>query len=193
MIAPEIVTHMTASQLGVSVMSLTSADRSAHLARGRRLAWHLSTRHCDLSISALARTWNRDHTTLLHGLRRVADDMTDPEFRLMAEELDRRLANLGDDAPRLDAEADEPAEDIRDLVLDLCGAIAGGEIERRALRDKIMVLSLRLSALEPAVSAVLLSRKRLMATRDTRREERAEADFWQAMKTLQTTFERTRA
>lgn len=194
MIAPEIVAQMTAAQIGVSVSALTSTDRSVPLARGRRLAWHLSQHHCDLSVAALARAWKRDHTTVLHGLRRVTDDLADPQFRADADALNARLSAIAASPSMTDADSgadEEPRQDAYELIVDLCAAIAGGEIERRILSGEITALKHRIGDLEHVITGVIRAGKTLMAARDPRRKGQAQAGFALALKTLQTTLERT--
>ena len=74
---------------------LLSTSRTAEVSRARQLAMYLTRELTDLSLPEIARDFNRrDHTTVLHAIRRVEDASTrDPtvarQVTELAEELQR--------------------------------------------------------------------------------------------------------
>jgi chromosomal replication initiator protein len=66
------VQEAVASRLELSVDELLSPSRTARIARARQLAMYLTRELTDLSLPAIAEAFNRrDHTTVLHAIRRV--------------------------------------------------------------------------------------------------------------------------
>jgi chromosomal replication initiator protein len=66
------VQEAVAARLGLSVDDLLSPSRSAPIARARQLAMYLTRELTELSLPAIAQAFNRrDHTTVLHAIRRV--------------------------------------------------------------------------------------------------------------------------
>jgi chromosomal replication initiator protein len=66
------VQEAVATRLELSVDDLLSPRRTARVARARQLAMYLTRELTDLSLPAIARAFNRrDHTTVLHAIRRV--------------------------------------------------------------------------------------------------------------------------
>ncbi len=67
-----------ADELGVSLDALLSPNRSAPVVRARQIAMYLSRRLTDLSMPAIATAFKRrDHTTVLHAVRRVEAKRTE--------------------------------------------------------------------------------------------------------------------
>ena len=67
-----------ADELGVSLDALLSPNRSAPVVRARQIAMYLSRRLTDLSTPAIATAFKRrDHTTVLHAVRRVEAKRTE--------------------------------------------------------------------------------------------------------------------
>ena len=66
---------------GVSCEDLIGPRRSAKVARPRHLAYHLvKITRPDLSLPAIGRAFKRDHTTIIHGLKKVALLADQPPF-----------------------------------------------------------------------------------------------------------------
>jgi chromosomal replication initiator protein len=61
-----------ADQIGIPVEALVSPSRAAPVTRARQLAMYLTRELTDLSLPAIAAAFNRrDHTTVLHAIRKV--------------------------------------------------------------------------------------------------------------------------
>ena len=94
------VQEAVASNLGLSVDDIVSPSRSAPLVRARQLAMYLTRELTDLSLPAIAEAFNRrDHTTVLHAIRRVERSaLEDASVSRTLEELTAKL-NRVDSAP----------------------------------------------------------------------------------------------
>lgn len=57
---------------GVTLTNLLSESKSAPLAKVRQIAMYLSKRLTRRSISAISRDFNRDHTTAIHAVKKIA-------------------------------------------------------------------------------------------------------------------------
>jgi chromosomal replication initiator protein len=69
---PRRVQEAVAARLGLSVDDILSPSRSAPVARARQLAMYLTRELTDLSLPAIAAAFNRrDHTTVMHAIRKV--------------------------------------------------------------------------------------------------------------------------
>lgn len=61
--------------LHLSMADMRSPRRSPNLVRGRQLAMYVARTETDLSLAEIARGFDRDHTTVLHSIRRVERDL----------------------------------------------------------------------------------------------------------------------
>jgi chromosomal replication initiator protein len=68
----EAIQDAVGSVLGVTRAELVSARRTPRVARARQLAMYLSRELTSLSLTQIARAFNRDHTTVLHAVRAVS-------------------------------------------------------------------------------------------------------------------------
>jgi chromosomal replication initiator protein len=94
------VQEAVASRLGLSVDELLSPTRTAPVARARQLAMYLTRQLTDLSLPAIAGAFNRrDHTTVLHAIRRVERSaLEDASVSRTLEELTSELHRIGSDS-----------------------------------------------------------------------------------------------
>ncbi|HET8592386.1 MAG TPA: helix-turn-helix domain-containing protein, partial [Solirubrobacterales bacterium] len=85
------VQEAVAVKLGLTVEAILSPTRAASVASARQLAMYLTRELTDLSLPAIAEAFNRrDHTTVLHAIRRV-------ETRALEDaRLSRTLEELGE-------------------------------------------------------------------------------------------------
>jgi len=93
------VQEAVATRLGLSVDELLSPSRTAPIARARQLAMYLTRDLTDLSLPAIAQAFNRrDHTTVLHAIRRVERSaLEDASVSRTLEELTSQLNRIGSD------------------------------------------------------------------------------------------------
>ena len=85
---------VVASFFGIPSFEMTSARRSRCVARPRQIAMYLSRELTPKSLPDIGRRFGgRDHTTVIHALRRVEELIkSDGEFALEIEMLRSRLA-----------------------------------------------------------------------------------------------------
>jgi hypothetical protein len=65
------VVRRIAERHGLSLAELRSPSREPHLVRSRWVAAAVARRICGASLPQLGRVLNRDHSTVLHGLRQL--------------------------------------------------------------------------------------------------------------------------
>ncbi|MCC6492003.1 MAG: hypothetical protein IT424_03170, partial [Pirellulales bacterium] len=84
---------LTARYFGVTQAALAGPSRRSSLVQARNIVVHLARRLTDLSYADIGRgLGGRDHTTVMHADRRVADLLDrDPTTQQAVEELDRLL------------------------------------------------------------------------------------------------------
>ncbi len=85
------------TRLGLSVDAILSPTRTAPVARARQLAMYLTRELTDLSLPAIAEAFNRrDHTTVMHAIRRVERAaLEDASISRAVEELTSELQPQG--------------------------------------------------------------------------------------------------
>ena len=83
----EEIQKKVAEQWGIRLTDMTSARRSRNVARPRQVAMFLAKQFTERSLPEIGRMFgNRDHTTVMHAVSRVAELMTmDAEFRERVE------------------------------------------------------------------------------------------------------------
>ena len=83
----EEIQKRVAEQWGIRLTDMTSARRSRNVARPRQVAMYLAKMFTDRSLPEIGRMFgNRDHTTVMHGIKQVTAIMeTDPDFRERVE------------------------------------------------------------------------------------------------------------
>ena len=83
----EEIQKRVAEQWGIRLTDMTSARRSRNVARPRQVAMYLAKAFTDRSLPEIGRMFgNRDHTTVIHGIKQVQALMeTDPDFRERVE------------------------------------------------------------------------------------------------------------
>jgi chromosomal replication initiator protein len=91
------VQEAVAARLQISMDDLLSPSRTAPVSRARQLAMYLTRELTDLSLPAIAQAFNRrDHTTVLHAIRRVERTaLEDASVSRTLEELTSDLAGHG--------------------------------------------------------------------------------------------------
>jgi chromosomal replication initiator protein len=87
------VQKAVAARLELSVDAILSPSRTAEVARARQLAMYLTRELTDLSLPAIAAAFNRrDHTTVLHAIRKVERGaLEDARLSRAVEELSSEL------------------------------------------------------------------------------------------------------
>ena len=99
------IQEAVAARLDLTVEAILSPTRTAPIARARQLAMYLTRELTDLSLPAIAEAFNRrDHTTVLHAIRRVERGaLEDASLSRAVEELSSELrSGPGMDRDRTD-------------------------------------------------------------------------------------------
>ena len=94
-ITPELIISMIADQYGVTSDDILSKKRSRDIALPRQIAMYLCRDMTQLSTTNIGRAFGgRDHTTVMHGCEKIADDMkADFAFKKRIEELAAMIKN----------------------------------------------------------------------------------------------------
>jgi chromosomal replication initiator protein len=107
-VAPSVavIQDAVSSVLAVPRADLLSAKRTPAIARARHLAMFLTRELTPLSLSAIAREFDRDHSTVIHAIRSVGDK-NEPGSDT-AGAIHRVRAVLGETLPAHDSEEEDP-------------------------------------------------------------------------------------
>ena len=91
-----VVQDLVARYFGIRTAEMTSARRSRDVARPRQIAMYLARQFTPQSLPQIgARFGNRDHTTVLHALRKIAAlKKTDAQLAVDLDRLTTRLEAL---------------------------------------------------------------------------------------------------
>jgi chromosomal replication initiator protein len=104
--SPDVLTiqQAVAGRLGITVDAILSPTRAAPVSRARQLAMYLSRELTDLSLPAIAAVFNRrDHTTVLHAIRKVEHRaLEDAALSRTLEQLRTDLSDVAMDRDRTD-------------------------------------------------------------------------------------------
>lgn len=92
------IQRQVAYHYGIPVLEMTSNRRPKDVALARQVAYYLARELTPLSLPSIGRRFGgRDHTTVLHGIRRIAElEDTDPKI---AADLDKLRTLLGAEKP----------------------------------------------------------------------------------------------
>jgi len=71
----ERIQRATCEVLHLSLADMRSPRRAPNLVRGRQLAMYVARNRTDLTLAEIARGFERDHSTVLHSIRRVERDL----------------------------------------------------------------------------------------------------------------------
>ena len=99
-----ILVHV-AEDWDVSIVDLTGPSRAVPLVHARHVAMYLLRRHTELSLPAVGKLVNREHTTVLGGVRKVEGR---PDLLARAKRVSERLRAATAASKQL-AEADTPS------------------------------------------------------------------------------------
>ena len=86
---------LTAYALDLKTEAILSRQRrSPAEARGRQISMYLLRTALGMSLSRVARVFNRDRTTVAHGCNQIEDCRDDPDFDLWIEQLSVGLSSV---------------------------------------------------------------------------------------------------
>lgn len=77
---------------GITVKDLKGRCRTRAIVEARQIAMYLLRLYTDLSLIKIGKWFNRDHTTVLHGIQTVENLMhTDQKFKDLVQSIEKRL------------------------------------------------------------------------------------------------------
>ena len=88
------IQYLVADHFGIDPREMSSSRRLRAAARARQVAMYLIRRHTGASLPDIGRRMGgRDHTTVMHGIRRVEELIaSDPAFASAVAECEARIA-----------------------------------------------------------------------------------------------------
>lgn len=88
-----IIMRATAEEFSpVTMMDITSQRRTAKVVKARQVAMYLSKEMTARSLPEIGRRFGRDHTTVLHAVRKIKGKINDDP--ILAAQVDRIMANV---------------------------------------------------------------------------------------------------
>ena len=93
MVSVDAVINCVCKYFAISREEILSKSRAKPLAYPRQIAMYLARSHTPLSYPDLGRAFGKDHTTVLHGVQRIMDDLAkkDPELQDNIKHLEDEL------------------------------------------------------------------------------------------------------
>jgi chromosomal replication initiator protein len=89
---PQLILDAVAAGCDLRAAELLGRQRTSHIARARQVAMFLCRKHTGLSFPALGRFFQRDHTTVQHGVEKVQAALPgDRELALLVQRLELAL------------------------------------------------------------------------------------------------------
>lgn len=89
----KFIVAMVSSHTGVSVADIMSDRRLAIIVYARQLAFYVCKQHTTLTLPAIGLRFGRDHTTVLHGIRKIESALaTDETCQRDVKAINERLA-----------------------------------------------------------------------------------------------------
>jgi len=85
--------------LHLSLEDMRSPRRAPNVVRGRQLAMYVARNRTDLSLAEIARGFDRDHSTVVHSIRRIERDLEPgSDIHRVLERIHERLHRAGEGA-----------------------------------------------------------------------------------------------
>jgi chromosomal replication initiator protein len=75
------ITQATSDIMGIPVEDICGPKRAAHIALARAVAIYVARDMTDQSLPQIGRYFGRDHSTVLHAIRRIEALSADPHMR----------------------------------------------------------------------------------------------------------------
>ena len=93
MVSVDAVIQCVCKYFGISSEEILGKSRAKPFAYPRQIAMYLARSHTTLSYPDLGRAFGKDHTTVLHGVQRIMDDLAkkDPELQHNIKRLEEEL------------------------------------------------------------------------------------------------------
>lgn len=90
----DLIKEIVAEQYNISISDLSSKNRSKQIAYPRQIAMYLCRQLTDLSLIKIANSFERDHSTIMHGVDKISNDISnDVAFKEEISELVSLIKN----------------------------------------------------------------------------------------------------
>ena len=90
----DLIQEIVANQYNISKTDMSSKNRSKQIAYPRQIAMYLCRQLTDLSLIKIANSFERDHSTIMHGVDKISKDMySDENFKDEINELIQIIRN----------------------------------------------------------------------------------------------------
>ena len=70
-------------KLGINYWQLTSKDRAYDIVAARHIMMYLMRKQDSMTLKAIGKVFNRDHSSIIHAVTRIQDAQAAREFRLI--------------------------------------------------------------------------------------------------------------
>ncbi len=92
-VTPQLIIEVVSEHYHVSIDQLISKSRTANIAKPRQVAMYLCTKLTGSSLDSIGTLLgNRDHTTVIHGARKIEDEYeTDEELRNAIDTIKKKI------------------------------------------------------------------------------------------------------
>lgn len=90
----ELIQEIVASNYHLEVEDFSSKSRAKQIAYPRQIAMYLCRQLTDLSLMKIANSFNRDHSTIMHGIDKITSDLgKDEDLKKEIQDLIREIKN----------------------------------------------------------------------------------------------------
>ncbi|WP_100065408.1 chromosomal replication initiator protein DnaA [Miniphocaeibacter massiliensis] len=90
----DLIKEIIANSYDLTVEDLCSKNRSKQIAYPRQIAMYLSRQLTDLSLLKIAESFNRDHSTIMHGVEKINNDLkNDDNFKIEIDNIVKIIKN----------------------------------------------------------------------------------------------------
>lgn len=92
-ITPQLIIEVVSEHFGITVDQIMSKTRTSNVAKPRQIAMYLCKNMTDHPLNSIGQLLGkRDHTTIMHGIKKVTDEMSsDPEFKKTVETIRKKI------------------------------------------------------------------------------------------------------
>lgn len=90
----ELIQEIVASNYHLEIEDFSSKSRAKQIAYPRQIAMYLCRQLTDLSLMKIANSFNRDHSTIMHGIDKITSDLgKDENLKKEVQDLIREIKN----------------------------------------------------------------------------------------------------
>ena len=60
---------------GITITNIRGKQRHSECVLARMAVWYIAYEYCNYSYKAISRIYDRDHSTIMHGVKKIKDDV----------------------------------------------------------------------------------------------------------------------